>query len=104
MVEHVNENEFISKVIEFDGVAVVDFWAAWCGPCKMIAPIFEEVASELTNCKFVKVNVDECPNLAGKYQVSSIPTIMVFKKGAPVKTLVGFMPKNQLKEAIEKLM
>lgn len=104
MVEHVNENEFVSKVIEFDGVAVVDFWAAWCGPCKMIAPIFEDVASELTNCKFVKINVDESPSLAGKYQVASIPTIMVFKNGEPVKTLVGFMPKNQLKEAIENLM
>lgn len=104
MVEHVNENEFISKVIEFDGVSVVDFWAAWCGPCKMIAPIFEEVASELTNCKFVKVNVDECPSLAGKYQVASIPTILVFKNGALVKTLVGFMPKNKLKESIEELI
>lgn len=104
MVEHVNENEFVSKVIEFDGVAVVDFWAAWCGPCKMIAPIYEEVAAELTNCKFVKVNVDECPSIAGKYQVASIPTIMIFKNGAPAKTLVGFMPKNQLKEAIEKEM
>lgn len=104
MVEHVNENEFVSKVIEFDGVAVVDFWAAWCGPCKMIAPIYEEIAAELTNCKFVKVNVDECPSIAGKYQVASIPTIMIFKNGAPAKTLVGFMPKNQLKEAIEKEM
>ena len=70
----------------------------------MIAPIYEEVAAELTNCKFVKVNVDECPSIAGKYQVASIPTIMIFKNGAPAKTLVGFMPKNQLKEAIEKEM
>lgn len=102
MVEHISENDFVSKVVEFDGISVVDFWAEWCGPCKMIGPIFEEVAGELTNAKFTKVNVDECPNLAGKYRVASIPTIMVFKDGAPVDTLVGFMPKDQLKNAIAK--
>ena len=102
MVKHLKENEFNTEVIDFDGVSIVDFWAEWCGPCKMIGPIFEEVAGELTNAKFTKVNVDEGPNLAGKYRVASRPTIMVFKNGAPVDTLVGFMPKNQLKEAVEK--
>ena len=84
MVQHLKENDFNSEVINFDGVSIVDFWAEWCGPCKMIAPIFEDVASELTNAKFVKVNVDECPNLAGNYQIASIPTLLVFKNGAPV--------------------
>ena len=102
MVKNLKENEFNTEVIDFDGVSIVDFWAEWCGPCKMIGPIFEEVAGELTNAKFVKANVDECPNLAGKYRVASIPTIMVFKDGAPVDTLVGFMPKDQLKNAIAK--
>ena len=102
MVEHLTENEFESKVIDFDGVSIVDFWAQWCGPCKMIAPIYEELAGELTNAKFTKVDVDQCPNLAGKYKVASIPTIMIFKEGAPVETLIGFMPKDQLKAAIEK--
>lgn len=102
MVKHVQENEFSSEVLNFDGVSVVDFWASWCGPCKMIAPIFEEVAGELTNAKFVKVNVDESPNLANQFRVASIPTILIMKNGAPVETLVGFMPKPQLKDAIAK--
>ena len=102
MVQHLKENEFNSEVINFDGISIVDFWAEWCGPCKMNGPIDEEVAGGLTNAKFTKVNVDECPNLAGKYRVASIPTIMVFRNGEPIDTLVGFMPKPQLKEAIEK--
>ncbi len=98
MVQHLKENEFNSEVVNFDGVSIVDFWA----DCKMIGPIYEEVAGELTNAKFTKVNVDECPNLAGKYRVASIPTIMVFKNGEPIDTLVGFMPKPTLKAAVEK--
>ena len=100
-LEITTEN-FDELVLNSDKTVLVDFWADWCGPCKMIGPIFEEVAGELTNAKFTKVNVDECPNLAGKYRVASIPTIMVFKNGEPVDTLVGFMPKNQLKDAVEK--
>ena len=101
MVKHLKENEFNSEIISFDGISIVDFWAEWCGPCKMIGPIYEEVAGELTNAKFTKVNVDECPNLAGKYRVASIPTIMVFKNGEPIDTLVGFMPKDNLKAKVQ---
>ena len=99
---NLTKDSYHNEVMETEKVVVIDFWATWCGPCKMIGPIFEEVAGELTNAKFTKVNVDECPNLAGKYRVASIPTIMVFKNGVPVDTLVGFMPKNQLKDAVEK--
>ena len=101
MVQHLKENEFNSEVINFDGISIVDFWAEWCGPCKMIGPIYEEVAGELTNAKFTKVNVDECPNLAGKYRVASIPTIMVFRNGEPIDTLVGFMPKERIVQKVK---
>ena len=112
-VQVLTASDFRKKIMDYEShpdewvfagsrPAVIDFYTTWCGPCKMIGPIFEEVAGELTNAKFTKVNVDECPNLAGKYRVASIPTIMVFKNGEPVDTLVGFMPKNQLKDAVEK--
>lgn len=94
--------EFDKEVINSDIPVLVDFWATWCGPCKMIAPIVEEVAGEVTNAKFTKVDVDANQALASKYQVSSIPTLMIFKNGAPVDTLVGFMPKDALKAAVAK--
>ena len=102
MIQQVNESQFEVEVLKNSGITVVDFWAAWCGPCKMIGPIFEEVSKELIDVKFAKVNVDECPNIASKLRIVSIPTIMIFKNGAPIDTLVGFMPKQQLKAAIEK--
>lgn len=102
MVQHITVSNFDQEVINNKGVVLVDFWATWCGPCKMIAPIVEEVASEVTSAKFTKVDVDANQALASKYQVSSIPTLMIFKNGAPVDTLVGFMPKDALKAAVAK--
>lgn len=102
MVQHITVSNFDEEVIKNEGVVLVDFWATWCGPCKMIAPIVEEVASEVTNAKFAKVDVDANQALASKYQVSSIPTLIIFKNGAPVDTLVGFMPKDALKAAVAK--
>ncbi len=102
MVQHVSEVDFNEVVLNYEGVVLVDFWATWCGPCKMIAPVVEEVSKEVSNARFVKIDVDENENLANKYQISSIPTLMIFKNGTPVDTLVGFMPKDSLKAAVVK--
>jgi len=102
MVQHVSEVDFNEVVLNYEGVVLVDFWATWCGPCKMIAPVVEEVSNEVSNARFVKIDVDENENLANKYQISSIPTLMIFKNGTPVDTLVGFMPKDSLKAAVVK--
>ena len=102
MVQHVSEVDFNEVVLNYEGVVLVDFWATWWGPCKMIAPVIEEVSKEVSNARFVKIDVDENENLANKYQISSIPTLMIFKNGTPVDTLVGFMPKDSLKAAVVK--
>ena len=102
MVQHVSEVDFNEVVLNYEGVVLVDFWATSCGPCKMIAPVIEEVSKEVSNARFVKIDVDENENLANKYQISSIPTLMIFKNGTPVDTLVGFMPKDSLKAAVVK--
>lgn len=104
MVNHINDKNFNEEVLNAQGVVVVDFFATWCAPCKMLAPILEEVASEMGEVKVLKIDVDESPETATKYGVQSIPTIKIFKNGAEVETKVGFMPKEVLKEAIEEVL
>lgn len=80
---------------------VVDFFATWCGPCKMLGPVFEELSTEINDIKFIKVDIDEHEDLCRKYKVMSVPTLIVFDKGKEVKRNIGFIPKDRLKEFIK---
>ncbi len=102
MPRHIGDNDFNKEVIDEKGVVLVDFFATWCGPCKMIAPILEELETEMEDIKFIKIDVDESPNVANKYEIQSIPTLKLFKDGKEVDTVVGFLPKDQIKALIEK--
>lgn len=97
MVLEVNESTFDKEVLKSDKPVVTDFWAPWCGPCRITGPIFEELSNEMKQLKFVKVNVDENPEVAGKYGIMSIPTLILFKNGQPADQLVGAVPKDSLK-------
>lgn len=90
-----NEN-FQQEVLNSDKPVLVDFWASWCGPCKMLSPIVDEIAEEREDIKVCKVNVDEQPELAARFQIMSIPTLMVFKNGEMVNQTAGVRPKGQI--------
>lgn len=98
----VNDSNFENEVLKADGPVVVDFWAEWCGPCKTLSPIIDELAEELKGkVKVVKINIDDAPDAPSKYGVRGIPTLMIFKGGEVVDTRVGGLPKSQLAEWIE---
>lgn len=97
---HGNELEFESLVN--DDLVLVDFFATWCGPCKMLAPVLEEIANDRSDIKIVKMDVDECPELSKKYAIMSVPTLMLFKNGTVISTEHGFMPKPVLEDWINK--
>ena len=97
----VTDNNFQAEVIESESPVLVDFWAPWCGPCRVVAPVLEEIASERPELRVVKLNVDDNQQTAAKYQVLSIPTMILFKAGEPVKTVIGAYPKKRLEQELE---
>ena len=97
---HITKDNFEEEVIQSDIPVLVDFWAPWCGPCKMLLPVVEQLAEEVTNAKICKVNVDEEPELAARYRVMTIPTLIVFKGGEVVGNSVGVKSKTAILEML----
>lgn len=95
-VIHIDRNNFQSEVLDSDRPVLLDFWATWCTPCRMVGPILDEIAGERSDIKVAKVNVDEQPELAGQFGVMSIPTLVVVKEGRIVQQAMGARPKAQI--------
>jgi thioredoxin 1 len=105
MVIEINDQNFESEVLKCEVPVIVDFWAPWCGPCRMITPLTEKLAEKYADkVKFCKLNVDENPNMARKYQVMSIPLLLFFKGGKQVDSVVGLVPESTLQPKVNLLL
>jgi len=100
-INEVTDANFQAEVIEADKPVLVDFWAPWCGPCRLVAPVLEEIASERDDLRIVKLNVDEYQQTAAAFEVLSIPTMILFKHGQVAKKLIGAQPKRKLESELE---
>ncbi len=101
----ITESNFSQEVLKSDIPVLVDFWAPWCGPCKMLSPVIDELAKDYEGkVKICKVNTDENMNLSSQFQITSIPCLIIFKGGKPVNKIVGFRPKNDIKQEIDNVL
>lgn len=101
MITNITKENFEAEVLKSEKPVLVDFWAAWCGPCKMIGPVIEEIANEHPEIKVCKINVDEEGELSIKHGVMSIPTLMIFKNGEIAQTAIGYRPKEEIEELLK---
>jgi thioredoxin 1 len=100
-IKHVTDGDFQAEVLESEHPVLVDFWAPWCGPCRVVAPVLEEIADERDNLRVVKLNIDENQQTAMNYQILAIPTMVLFRNGQEAKRIQGAMPKKRLEAELE---
>ena len=105
MVKEITDSNFEAEVVKANTPVLVDMWAPWCGPCRMVAPVIDKLSTQYEGkFKFCKLNVDENPATASRYQIMSIPTLLLFKDGVVADTVVGAVPENNLKPKLDKLL